>query len=175
MQEAKSKVPFIAVEINLTESDIKRFWPKVNKSHKDECWEWTGHCAKSGLGYGKFRVDGGARMAHRISFQIANGPPPTDKCVCHKCDNPKCVNPNHLFLGTSAENHNDALKKGRAFCFKPMNGERHPMTKLKDVDVCEIRRLASEGISSTELSLKFNVNRRVIATIKRGDSWKHLL
>lgn len=93
----------------------ERFWAKVNKATglgpDGECWEWTGHLMK--FGYGVVRADGKVRKAHRVSYALNNGPVPDDMMVCHRCDNPSCVRPDHLFLGTQQDNMDDRMAKGR--------------------------------------------------------------
>lgn len=91
----------------------ERFWSKAERKDKDSCWNWKAY--KNRDGYGNFSIDGSRRWnAHRISYAITNGEIPKGMSVCHKCDNPSCVNPNHLFLATHKENMRDKSEKGRA-------------------------------------------------------------
>ena len=108
-------------------------------------------------------------MAHRISWEIHNGEIPENLWVLHKCDNPPCVNPEHLFLGTPRDNVIDKVKKGR---HRDDNGEKHPMAKLKDKDVRYIRRKLSDGIQGKDLAKQFNVCRMTISNIKTGRKWR---
>ncbi len=87
----------------------ERFWKFVKKT--SSCWIWTG--GVKGHGYGSFFKDGKQLAAHRFSWEIANGPIPSGMCVCHKCDNPICCNPDHLFIGTQSDNLLDAASKNR--------------------------------------------------------------
>lgn len=105
--------------MELTQKDIDRFWSHVDKS--GDCWIWT--AAKKRRDYGGFVLHGKGRYAHRVSWQITYGDIPDGMNVLHHCDNPSCVNPNHLFLGNQSDNARDMVSKGR------MNFQRHPETR----------------------------------------------
>ena len=120
-----------------------RFWAKVNKT--DDCWEWTG-CLNN-KSYGQIRVDGKAELAHRVSWEMANGLIADGLCVLHKCDNPKCVRPDHLFLGTIADNNQDKVRKGRQ---AKLRGENQANAKLTNAQATEMRKLYATGCYSTK-------------------------
>jgi len=92
---------------------MERIWSKVAKAGADECWPWT-H-GKTLAGYGQTTVNGEKRLAHRLAWELAVGPIPAGLCILHRCDNPPCCNPAHLFLGTKKDNAADAIAKGRPF------------------------------------------------------------
>jgi hypothetical protein len=98
-------------EVEFTEKFIKRFWSKVNIKGEDDCWEWTG-CLNN-IGYGRIRYNDITLLTHKVSYIIHFGWIPYEQCILHKCDNRKCINPNHLWCGTKKENMIDASIKGR--------------------------------------------------------------
>lgn len=143
----------------------QRFWARVDKS--GECWLWTG--GKDGCGYGYIHYGGQQQRTSRVSFQMAHGPIPPGQCVCHRCDNPACVNPAHLFLGTHAENMRDSVVKRRMH-----PGERHISAKLTDEQVMEIRRKWAAGATSTEIAAEYGLNRGTVSSLGAGKHWTHL-
>lgn len=110
----------------LTDSDIQRFWQKVDRS--SGCWEWK--ASFSGK-YGQFGIGRSAWYAHRVAWTIANGPIPDRRYICHSCDNPSCVRPEHLFIGTPTDNVRDCIAKGRDARGekKAVRGERNGMSR----------------------------------------------
>lgn len=145
----------------------ERFWPKVDKRGPDECWVWNGR--RNQRGYGKLRLDDRRyRGAHRISWFLAHGEWP-DLFVCHSCDNPPCVNPAHLWLGTNDDNIADRLAKGRPP--GPARGEANRTAKLTPVQVLEIRAAGGRG---ADLARRFGVTNTTISHIRLGKTWRHL-
>lgn len=128
-----------------------------------DCWNWKRHIEKNG--YAKTRVDGKNAWVHRLSYQLFVGEIPAGTDVCHKCDNRKCVNPNHLFLGTRLENMRDAASKNRI-----ANGERLPQSKLSDSDRESLVEMAKAGIKYSEIGNRFGICKQTAGriAIKKG-------
>lgn len=138
----------------------ERFWEKVKKT--DGCWEWTGYRTRKG--YGEVYIRGeGSRRAHRVSYQLHHGTVPKSMQILHRCDNPPCVNPDHLFLGTAADNTRDMLEKGR---FKS--------AKLSDREVLEIRRKYASGETQDAIAKEFHIDQTNVSQIVLGKTWKNL-
>ena len=156
-----------------------RFWKYVNKMGPvhpklgTRCWLWTG--AKTAGGYGRMRVNNTMVMASRVAYLLRVGEVPPGLNVLHHCDNPPCVNPAHLFLGTKGDNIRDMYAKGRQNnpsqrC--PPVGELHPQHRLTWNDVDEIRRLRGAGWSQPALVERFGVTQTHISRIVLGKSWR---
>ena len=150
----------------------QRFWEKVDKRGKYECWEWQAGKSKKGYGYVQNnRKRGKLLSAHRVSWELHNGKIPKGMLICHHCDNPPCVNPNHLFLGTQKDNIRDAVKKGR----KKYIGEGNGRAILTKEDVLLIRELYKQpDLTLIQLAKSFNVSRGCITGIVYKKTWKHI-
>ena len=161
-----------------TVSPLERFLNKVQKSNDpDGCWLWTGK--KSGKGYGGFYADGRDCYAHRWAYQYYIGKIPVGLFVCHHCDNPACVNPAHLFVGTNADNMADMASKGRNGKYsKPERtprGSTHGRSKLTESQVTEIRqRYSAGGMTYQSLSSEYGVSLSAIRHVVRRKNWQHL-
>ena len=154
--------------IELSEKDIERFWRKVEKKSEDECWEWL--ACKSGCGYGQSTIKKKKYGAHRISWLLHNGEILDGLLVCHRCDNPACVNPSHLFLGTQKDNIGDMHKKERG-----MVGEKQKMHKLTEKQVIEIReKYIPYKYSEYKLAEEYGVARTTIQAIVEYKTWAHV-
>lgn len=159
----------------MDETNVRLFWDKVDKAgpvpeHYPElgpCWVWTAHTVRGG--YGQMSLQGKNRAAHRASWEIRNGAIPGGLCVLHKCDNPPCVRPSHLWLGTKADNNADMVAKGRS-CI----GERNPKAKLDDFSARLVRRLHKRGLSPSMLGRVFGVSQSVASKVCLGKLWRHV-
>jgi hypothetical protein len=190
----------------MNKTSIERFWSKVNKNGptmpnmKTCCWVWTGWKLKRKWNYGRFDLlpERKNRGAHQVSWELSNGPIPVGLSVCHHCDNPPCVRPDHLWLGTHQQNLQDRDAKGRqarginsGAALHPdriARGERNGKKtkpectprgercshKLAENEVREIRRLASNGIPARLLGPRYGVTRQCVTLILKGKNWRHV-
>jgi hypothetical protein len=148
-----------------------RLFARTDIRGPDECWLWIGWRHPGGHGQiGRGSRAEGLAYTHVVSWEIANGKRvPLGMCVCHKCDNPPCVNPDHLFLGTRADNTADMLSKRRH-----PHGESASWARLTDRDVLEIRRLSDGGVTQREIGQRFNVSRSLVGLIVQRLRWSHI-
>ena len=154
--------------MELNSEQIGRFWSKVAIKEFSDCWEWLG--SKKVSGYGQLMLNYYNFYSHRISWQIHNGPIPKGLFVLHKCDNPSCVNPKHLFLGTQLDNMRDRNKKGRA----PL-GEKSNCNVLTNEKVLKIKQLyQKENKKQGEIAKLFNVSPQLIWNIIHQKTWKYI-
>ena len=142
--------------------DTTKYWSKVTKT--DACWLWT---AATTRGYGVITIARRLYYAHRLGWELANGPIPRGKHVLHRCDNPPCVRPDHLFLGTQADNVRDAARKHRM-----SSGERRPNHKATAADVVRMRELHRQGLNARQMADQFPIGERTIRKILAGRNWK---
>jgi hypothetical protein len=145
----------------------ERFAKYVTEGQPDSCWVWTGNTVSGG--YGLFGLRGRQVLAHRFAYERAFGPIPDGQKVLHRCDNPPCCNPAHLFAGTQADNVRDMLAKGRQRC--PV-GERHPKAKLTTAQVLALRADFASGVTEPELVRKYHTTRGTVRGIVTGKSRK---
>lgn len=150
-----------------------RIWDKVQQSGSDECWPWIGTRDKNGYGmFSNFRRNGKREQrASRIIWILTHGEIPTGMFVLHRCDNPPCCNPRHLFLGSPLDNMQDKMSKGRHKC---PTGETHKLSKLTTEIVLDIRRLFSAGISQREIARRFQIGFKNVNKIVHRQRWKHV-
>jgi len=167
----------------LLDKDKARFWSKVDKKCVNECWEWIGCKAQ---GYGRIKVYGKLRQASHVSWILARGPIPQGKSILHRCDNPPCVNPKHLFVGTQKDNVKDMIRKGREnWATGDRNGARtHPekvlrgegvgTSKLNKEDVIKIQERYLTGESQRSIAKDFKVCHQHISVIVNKKQWVHV-
>lgn len=162
-----------------------RLWRYVDKSgpvpaHCPElgsCWLWTG--TKDSYGYGYFQVAPRTpRKASRVSWELANGPIEGGLWVLHKCDNPPCVRPDHLFLGTAQDNTDDMIRKGRRRSggpLVPLRGRKNGMARLTSEQVLEIRSLYAERAATQEaLAARYGIDQTTVSSVVRRKNWRHI-
>lgn len=150
--------------IEVTDGVRERFWPKVDCS--GDCWVWT--AGTNVAGYGRLCVSGRAQLAHRVSYVLHKGVQPGELLVCHHCDNPPCVNPAHLFLGTNRDNGQDMSRKGRA---ADSRGEASAVAKLTAAQVDEMRERRREGETAASIGMRFGVSKGYVYNVVTGRRW----
>lgn len=137
-----------------------RYWSKVNLTGSG-CWEWG--AARNRGGYGLFRKDGSSRLAHRVMAEACcERELPRKELACHTCDNPRCVNPSHLFVGSDLDNRRDMARKERSCC------------KLSAGQVLEIRERRASGEPTQSIATRFSVQPETVCAICMGKTWKHV-
>ena len=173
------------MNIEITESVERRFWARVNKDgpiqdHCKElgkCWTWTAGKVK---GYGRIHASGKPRYATHVALAIHGIQNTNSLCALHKCDNPSCVNPSHLYYGTDADNHADMVSRGRSFAGfkiipcppeKRQKGELASSSKLSNNQVLEIVELVKAGNRHRDIAKKFGVAKPQISMIMNGKTW----
>ena len=152
-----------------------RFWAKVNRKGDNDCWEWSASLDTRGYGnFGVPRNDGTGRFimqrAHRVAWELVNGPLQSSaQHLCHTCDNRKCVNPKHLFIGNPKLNMADCVAKGR---LNDRSGENNPRAKVTEELVLAIR--AESGLSLSKLMAKYKLPQTTVSDIRRRNTWAHI-
>ena len=155
--------------ITVTERQRVNFLAKFIPEPNSGCWLWTGAHDKR-TQYGSFGLGTGLSFqAHRVSWAIHREPPPSDKQVLHRCDNPACINPDHLFLGDHAMNMRDKADKGRA---SAVRGSAHPKAKLTEADIIAIR-ASTENVLKV-LCPRYGISDTKIYRIKTRRDWRHV-
>lgn len=147
-----------------------RFWAKVDKRGPVECWVWTGATNEHGYGvlHAEGRRNGGTLKAHRVAVAL-DGRNLDGLCVLHECDNPPCINPAHLRVGTKADNTRDMLSKHRGLV-----GRRNGQAKLNETEAAEIRRRRNAGEPRKRLAAEFDVSGATITRIANREGWRHV-
>lgn len=147
----------------------RRFWAKIARGGENDCWEWTACLDNSGYGKIACGSRGAVDRAHRVSYRLHAGPIPDGALVLHTCDNRKCVNPRHLFLGTIQDNMKDMMTKHRQ-----AKGEAKWTAVLSADQVVELRERHARGETLAKLGPEYGVTVKQASSIACGDSWAHV-
>lgn len=150
---------------------ILEFNKKFTKSSYCKCWEWI--ASKNRDGYGTVSFNGKVMTSHRVAWIVNNGKIPLSTNVLHRCDNPSCVNPEHLFLGTQGDNIRDCVQKGR-FTRSDRRGEKSAISPFKNGDILSIRQEAANGKSRSQIARERNCSRTSIDSIVNRKTWTHI-
>lgn len=157
----------------VTDRFLERFWSKAHRPDgPDVCWPWFRAVNEDGYGHFLLRKHENPAGAHRVAYALANGGViPAGGVVCHRCDNPACVRPAHLFLGTQLDNIRDCIAKNRHFRTR---GESHHKARLDDEKVRAIRAAAKRPGLVVELAALYGVSQSTIRSVRRGEFWRHV-
>lgn len=157
----------------LTEKELVLFRSKVAAPNANGCTEWN--AARQSLGYGAFGVGRQVFAAHRVAWFIATGEEPGERVICHRCDNPPCVNPAHLFAGSMRENSRDMVSKGRHKVPAPRLGVAHHAAKLTVEQVVDLRaQYAAGGLNVRAAARSIGVSPRTLFQALAGRTWGHV-
>lgn len=151
---------------------LARFESRVARADGDACWLWT--AGKDRKGYGAISLDAKMHKAHRVAYQVHRGAIPAGMLVCHRCDVPACCNPEHLFLGTHADNTADMVAKGRANREPRRVGVNNPASKVTPDAVRQIRELKRRGVTGRQISRLFGIAESQVSNIVHGRHWRHV-
>jgi hypothetical protein len=164
-------IEHLLVDRRLMESVSQRFWRYVDKSGGPEaCWPWKG--SRQGYGYGRFKLASYHTVgAHRLAYLLGHGEGLGDLHALHRCDNPPCCNPDHLFAGTNDDNVADKLAKGRQTSPGDQSGDKNRAAKLSASQVEQIRKRIAAGHTNTAIAKDYGVTHQLISRIRRGRSW----
>lgn len=160
------------IEITYHGRPEDRFEQQYEVNEETGCWEWTG--TRHNFGYGQFGVDGGTMGAHRYSYKLHNDGIPDGAHICHKCNNPPCVNPDHLYAGSPKSNAQDAIEAG-SFPHEgsTKSGEENRHSHINNDDVRKMReRYANSDVTYTELSDEYDISMGAVSRMIRGESYK---
>jgi hypothetical protein len=144
----------------------ERLWRDTAVNPTTACWEWLGVREN---GYGRIRWLGKMVATHRLAWALTHGPVPPGMVVCHRCDVRQCCNPDHLFVGSVSDNAQDMVRKGR---HPDRTGERHPLAKLTNSAISEMRSLAGMGVRQCDIARKFAADPSMVSKILRGLAWR---
>jgi len=164
--------PYPFVHGHKRKSIEERFWEKVEVGSLDICWPWK--ASRNKWGYGRIGYKGKLVTAPRLSYQLVFGDVPEGLCVCHSCDNPACVNPSHLYLGTFRDNNLDKMSKGR-WRGNHTRGENRPQSKITEDKVKEIRNLAKQGMSNRKIAPLYNISHSAVDSVINGRTWSYVI